>query len=484
VARLLMYVSASGCSLYRSQWNGLQLLRQFAPKEPAALRECLDDRGGAIVQVVADLAGEDFHEDQIPFLRGAERRAVIERRLAQRYPGTPFAAALSLGQAGDERRSERLLLTSFNDSQPLLACLAEVERAGARVVSVHSTALLVPQLAARLGMAGEPFFLMSTNQAGLRQSYIESGRLRLSRLASTNEGVTASLVRTETERMLKYLGTLRAQPKSAATRVLVLVPQAERAHLSRTLAAGAGLTFTTLGLAEAARRIGLRHLPEAAGGEVLYLHLATRRAPKEQFLRGQNRRGYLVWRLQRSMVGAGLAGLAGCGAYTATAWLEQSMMRERIEGAQRDVAAMRDQLARVNARFPATQVSIEALKGSVLEFRRIAARNASPELAFGHVSRALDQAPWIELDMLAWNAEPEPTLEISGRVNAPGHADHRTIASELQRFSALLAAESRWRVVASQLPFDLSPGSVLAASAGAEPTGAPRFSLRLAQTPG
>ncbi len=484
MARLLLYVSASGCSLYRSRWNGLQLLGQFAPKEPAALRECFNGCRGAIVQVVVDLAGEDFHEDQIPFLRGAERRAVIERRLAQRYPGVQLAAALSLGQTDDERRSERLLLTSFNDSQPLVACVAAVERAGARVVSVHSTALLAPLLATRLGIARESLFVMSANRAGLRQSFVENGRLRLSRLASTSEGVTASLVRTETERMLKYLGTLRALPKNAAASVLVLVPQAERTHFSRTLGAGAGVTFTTLGFADAARRIGLRRVPEEAGGEVLYLHLAARRAPKQQFLRGENRRGYLVWRLQRWIVGTGLAGLLGCGAYAATAWLEQSMTRERIQGAQQQVAATRDQLARVSARLPATQVSIEALKGSALELRRIAARNASPELAFTHVSRALDQAPQIELDALAWNAEPELTLEISGRVNGAGHADHRAIASEVQRFSALLAADAKWRVVASQLPFDLSPGSVLAASAGAQPANAARFSLRLAQTPG
>ena len=484
MARLLLYVSASGCALYRSQWNGPQLLRPFAPADPTALRECLDGRRGAIVQLVADLAGEDFHEDRIPILRGAERRAVIERRLAQRYPGTQLAAALSLGQTGDERRSERLLLTSFNDPQPLLGCLAAIERAGVRVVSLHSTALLAPLLAARLGMARETLCLMSANRAGLRQSFIENGRLHLSRLASISDGVTASLVRTETERMLKYLGTLRTQPKHAAPRVLVLVPQTERTHLSRTLGAGAGITFATLGLADAARRIGVRRLPEDAGAELLYLHLAARGAPKEQFLQGKNRHGYLVWRLQRSIVGAGLAGFLGCGAYAATARLEQSMVRERIEGARHDVTATRDQLARISARIPATQVSIEALKGSALEFRRIAARSTSPELALAHVSRALDQAPQIELDSLAWNAEPEPALEISGRVSSAGPADHRTIAHEVQRFSALLAADAKWRVAATQLPFDLSPGGVLAAGAGAQTADAARFSLRLAHTPG
>src|SRR6185436_5780292 len=209
------------------------------PEDIARAR--LKARAG-MLQVVADLEREDFHEDHIPYLRGAERRAVIERRLSQRYPDTRLGAALSLGHAADERRSERLLLASFNDTQPLAAWLGALEKEGARVPSMHSTALIAPGLATRLGASGERVLLMTANHAGLRQSFIEGGRLRFSRLASTrDEGLTATRVRTETERMLKYLGTLRALPsREVAAHVLIVVPDAERAQLARTLGNGAG----------------------------------------------------------------------------------------------------------------------------------------------------------------------------------------------------------------------------------------------------
>ena len=150
MARLLLYVSPSASTLYRRERAGLRLLAQI-PSDGAgipAIRDFPKGHAGALVQVVADLEGEDFHEDQVPYLRGAERRAVIERRLWQRSPDTRLAAALSLGHAADERRSERLLLASFNDSQPLVAWLGALEKDGARVASVHSTALIAPALAA------------------------------------------------------------------------------------------------------------------------------------------------------------------------------------------------------------------------------------------------------------------------------------------------------------------------------------------------
>jgi hypothetical protein len=488
-ARLLLYFSAAGHGLYRWQRTGLQLLQQFRSDDTGLdrFREYFKTQHGALVQIVADLDGEDFHEDQIPYLRGAERRAVIERRLAQRYRDARLAAALSLGYCTtDERRNERVLLASFNDTQLLAAWLDALEaNPGVRVVGVHSTALLAASLAARLGFKGERFIFMTANRAGLRQSYVEDGQLRFSRLERVRDGgLTSALVRTDTERMLRYLDTLRALPgNGAALPVILIVPDAERSHFAKALGRGAGLSFTTMGLAEAARRVGVRRLPENALGEALYLQLAARQPSGEQFLRGSSRRSLVVWNAQRSIVGASVAGLVGCGAYAATLWLEQLAVRERIEGARLELALAREQLARVSARLPAAPTSIETLKASVNEFREIAARSALPEAALEHVSHALDESPRIELDALTWSAEPEQTLEITGRVNGVGISDHRQITDEVSRFSSRLGAGSGWRVLATRLPFDLSPEGVLAASAGTGSADSPRFSVQIARTP-
>src|SRR6185503_5702441 len=129
----------------------------------AGFSEYLKGREGALAQIVADVGGEDFHEDQIPYLRGAERRAVIERRLAQRYRDAFLATALSLGYVADERRNERLLLASFNDQRQFAPWLGVLEKARVRLAGVFSTPLLAPALAARLGVKSGVCFVMSAN---------------------------------------------------------------------------------------------------------------------------------------------------------------------------------------------------------------------------------------------------------------------------------------------------------------------------------
>jgi hypothetical protein len=492
--KLLLYFTAAGHSLYRWRRGGLQLEANFSADDAGAsgFREYFKGREGALVQVVADLGGEDFHEDQIPYLRGSERQAVIDRRLAQRYRDTRLAMALSLGHAADERRNERLLLASFNDPQQFAPWLDVLEKARTRLAGVYSTPLLAPPLAARLGVKGGPCFLMSANRAGLRQCFIEDGRLRFSRLgriAEEGAGLTSVFVRTETERMLQYLGTLRALPRNAPPlRVLLVVADEERTHFERTLGAGAGLAFTVVGLAGASRKAGLRGAPDGTASERLYLQLAALQAPREQFLRGESRRSFLAWRLQRSIVTAGAAGFVTCGAYAAALWLEQLAVRTQSEGVRLDTAPARDQLERIRARFPAAPTTIENLKATALEFRSLAARSASPERALEHVSRALDRSPQIELDTLAWNAGTElpQTLEITGRVQATRRSDYRAVAEQVQRFAARLSADPEWRIAGMRLPFDVSPEGVLSGDTdgGADSSDTPRFTISIARIPG
>jgi len=71
------------------------------------------------------------------------------------------------------------------------------------VPSMHSAALIAPALATRLGASGERVLLMTANHAGLRQTFIEGGRLRFSRLI---EVIEAKLPEQERKQVLHSLG--------------------------------------------------------------------------------------------------------------------------------------------------------------------------------------------------------------------------------------------------------------------------------------
>ncbi len=515
--RRILYFTAEDHYLYKSQGGSLELEAKFSGDDlgVGAFREHLRGQRRALYAVLADLAGEDFHEEQIPYLRGSDRDAVMRRRLAQRYRDTRLATALSLGQAvSGERRNERLLLTSFTNTQQLAPWLDALEEAGARLSGVYSVPLLAPALAARLGVKAERSLLVAATRAGLRQCYVDHGRLRFARLERTVEMVPQALamfVRSETQRLLQYLVTLRALPREGApVQVLVIAPAGQRAAFEQVLVSDARLVFRTVDTAEALKAVKLRSVPEGTAAEALYLHLTAKKPPPEQFASREERRRFFIWQLQRGIAAAGALGFAACALYGGGRWLEAMSVREQAATQQAEARAAAQSYERITATFPVTQTTTENVKVTVVEFGKIAERSATPDAALVHVSQVLGQFPQMELDALTWSvgrpadrrdgkppaapaagqaAKPAAALEdaviveISGRVNATQRNDYRAITGQVQRFAAALAG-SGYQLLRTQLPFDVTSEGTLSGDIGTGPdTGeAPRFTIVIARS--
>ncbi|MFY9315086.1 MAG: hypothetical protein WAO95_05950 [Burkholderiales bacterium] len=521
-AKLVIYFTANGHALYRWAGGALELESRFTPDD-AGLEEFrgrLRGRSGALVYVLADLAGEDFHEDQIPYLRGGDRQAVVDRRIAQRYRDTRLAAALSLGYATGERRSERLLLASFTNTQQFTAWLDALVEAGTRLSGVYSVPLLAPALAARLGLRGGRVFVVTANSTGLRQCYLEDGRLRFARLERTADmapNALAAFVRAETMRLAQYLSTLRVLPREGPpVQVLVIAPGAQRAAFEEVLVSDARLTFRTVVIDEAARKVGIRQLPAGAAGEHLFLQLAVRRPPKDQFARGEDRRSFFLYQLQRGIMSAGAAALAACVLYAGWQGFGLWSTKQETDTQRRGAREATQQYERITASFPVTQTTTDNLKATVVEFTKIAARSASPEPALVYLSQVVEKFPQMDIESVQWRvgkpgaredgaAAPKPAakppaaagtpaedasgelqiLEVSGRVNATRRSDYRGITGQVQQFAEALRSDPAWRILRTQLPFDVTPDGTLSGDIGsAEGNEAPRFSVTVGRALG
>ena len=512
MARHLLYFTSEGHELYTSAGGRLEHEAHFPADDAGvdAFREHLRSRKGALFALVADLAGEDFHEEQVPWLRGSDRQAVVQRRLAQRYRDTRLAAALSLGQVvSPHRRNERLVLASFTNTLQFVPWLDALDEAGARLAGVYSVPLLAPALAARLGARGSRVIVVTANSAGLRQSFIDGGKLRFARLERTTEMgalALAAFARSETLRLAQYLTTLRALPRDGAPlHALVVAPRGERVAFEQTLVSDARIVFRTIDAEQAFKLAGLRQAPEGTEGEALYLHLAARKPPREQFATRDDRRRYLVWQLQRGIVAAGALGFAACALYAGSRSFEAYDLTSKAAAQNREAQYAAERYQRITASFPVTETTTENLRTTVTEFRRIAERNALPEPAFAHVSRVLAQFPQMQVDALNWRlakaderrdskataqpAKPEAQsdeavlIEISGRVNATQRNDYRGITAQVQAFASALAA-SGYLLMRTQLPFDVtSEGTLTGDMGGADSGEAPRFTIVLARRP-
>jgi hypothetical protein len=260
---------------------------------------------------------------------------------------------------------------------------------------------------------------------------------------------------------------------------------------------------------DAARKAGIKGLRADAPGEQLFLHLAVKHPPKDQFAQLEDRRSFFLWRLQRAILAAGAAGFAACVLYAAVQWIELAVVKNQISVQQREAQESAQQYQRITASFPVTQTTSDNLKATVVEFTKIASQSASPEPALVYLSQVVEKFPQMDIESVQWrvgrpddrsdaaapadkrSAEPPAggaaapaagatmqMLEVSGHVNAIRRSDYRAITGQVRRFAEALRTDPAWRILRTQLPFDVTSEGTLSGDIGSgDATEAPRFSI-------
>jgi hypothetical protein len=275
--------------------------------------------------------------------------------------------------------------------------------------------------------------------------------------------------------------------------VLVIAPAEHRVALEQVLVSDARLTFQTIAADEAARKVGMKNPAAGLPGEQLFLALAIKKPPKEQFARGEDRRSFIIWRLQRAILGAGAVGFLVCAVIAAVQVFDLWSLKARAAEQRRESADVTGQYQRITASFPVTQTTTDNLKATVVEFTRIATQSASPEPALIYLSQVVEKYPQMDIESVAWRvskpsadtagtkapgAEVLQILEVSGRVNATRRSDYRAITGQVQSFAEALRTDPAWRILRTQLPFDVTSAGTLSGDIGAgEGTEAPRFTI-------
>jgi hypothetical protein len=297
-------------------------------------------------------------------------------------------------------------------------------------------------------------------------------------------------LRAESARLAKYLAAQRALPhEGPPLGVTLIAPAVAAPDIERELARAGDerFAFRVVALEQALRAAGLRQVPPQAGAECCFLALAAKAPPPGQFAQRAERGRFIVWRARRALLAGGAASFAACALLAGGLCRETFEARESIALARLEARAAAQRHEGIAAAFPATPSSVENLKATVDEFRRIAARSASPETMLAPLSRALERQRNIQIDALTWNAAPlasaaamdeaAESLEIAGRLDAP-HADPRSIVEEIERFAQALR-EAGLQPGKAKLPFDVAPESVLSGDSrsDAAQSGATRFSL-------
>lgn len=431
---ILLRIDTLGLEAFRCHGRSLTRLAAFATGEHGAFADWLQGQPRrARYRVLLALPDESHETEALPRTSGADRRALLARRLAAWYPQPCYAKAATL--AVDRKANvEQVLFSGLARPSGIEAWMRALRDTGRRCERLIPASELIAH-----ALPGGTRLIVSFERAGMRLTVAEGHTARLSRLveaAGTESGPYNPEWQGEIERTLHYADTLRP-PLSERPQAAMLTPEAVAGHPHFQAGNAALLRLDPAGPA----------IPAADCGELLLHWLA--RAPRKLGWPGLAAERAAPWESARAFaLGAGLLLFAGGTGIAGMHWqAAQSAQQHRIV-----LQGENARLQRERAELESAHATLDAAPAQIIETMRWVAREQAasimPLAILQPLADSLEHTPGLRLLALEWSAVPaqdaEPAL-VRIRLSLAPDAAERTApgprhAVDIETFTARLAS--------------------------------------------
>lgn len=503
VRRRVLHLDSAGLTLWRRAGRQIECEGEFPAEEAghAAFAAWLAEQPATLLYLIVDLVEESFASEDVPAVRGSDRRQLIQRKLAQHFFATPYVLADSLGRSPSNRHSERLLLMALQKGHFLDPWLATIAKNRGLLVGMYSAPQIIALM--RPPRENETYLLISRSRAGLRQTFFLAGKLRFSRLTpliDPHPEEAAKATPNEAEKIHQYLANQRLVERDQALSIRILAHADELAAIHRYCHDTPFLHFEFLSLEQEARRTGFA--PPLVDGDCrpLLAHLLLRKTPRVQFAPAELRWPYRLWQARAALHGASLASLFAAALFAGKQGIEILARQDAIRLLQLQTTSNHRQYEAILQKLPAMPLPAAELRSLVERYAALERRAVGPTPLLVQISRSLDAFPEIALERIEWSlsgdetaSEPTPPLPtafprgpyaqavLHCRLPLAMARDHR---QQLTLANAFIGHLLRTEGTAVQMlvpPIDTESGKTLKSSDERRAPEPPRFSLRVLQ---
>ncbi|MBS1188525.1 MAG: hypothetical protein H6R10_317 [Rhodocyclaceae bacterium] len=423
-SRFIGYLTDRHLTLYETRNSGWERIRDFEEDQAAAeLAGCL--HRDKPLHLLADVVEMEFRFEKTTFLRGRDRQALHERKLAQAFRATPYRHAFALGQEPGRRGEEKLLLSAITNPELVAPWVAPLRQRHLSLSGIASVPFLQSLLAAPLA-ADNPHLLLLTAQGrgGIRITYFFRKEMRFSRLAVHPGEIDAlgHVAFEEAVRTHQYLLGLRLIERNSPVDVACLLPEYLMDSWKAAQPSAGVLQFRHIGLHDVVRLAGLKSDQACDSIDDLFLALLVKSGFPNHFAPPAERHNFQLSRLRHSLLAA--SGLVALAATAASAALLYGALDQQQDASQTEAAtaALKSEADKVRQSFPKTSVPTEEIREALTLTRSLAQESAPSRRLLADISRGFDAVPQAELHRLTWTRTDKPELVSGDSQDAPSKA--------------------------------------------------------------
>lgn len=503
---------ADGTGLTAHYWRAgrIKFEAEFS-NEPAgleALANYIKKHHSSLFYLLADIAEEGFQLEDLPYVQGGDRAALLQRRLSQYFYNTPLSLAISLGRAKDGRRDEKILFAALTRPEALTPWLDTLREAEAILAGVYSVPLVLAQCGTPILGTDGPVLLLTLSHGGVRQTFFDQGKLhfsRLSQLATRSIDEIGRVCANDSAKIFQYLVAQRQVPRGSPLRTVILAEAGQTRTLQDYCQNSQEIQFEYVDLGAFAKKIRLKDSIEDSNADSLLVHCLAGKPPTQQFAPASETRFHRIWKARTALTSLAWIILGACLLFAGKSALRVAELRDQTELTK---LATAEDTRRYNAildGLPKVNLTPDNLRALASRYDALQKRLPLLEPMLAHLGQAMSENPRIELGRLTWRLADSPdaaanvasaprpaaagsptggwmVVEIEAQLPLVLVSDQRAQLELIDHFAERLrSAKTDVRILSR--PFDIESDKSLRSAGDARALGGevPKFSLRLAR---
>lgn len=475
----------------------------------------LKETGRMVTYLLVDFVEEEYRQDTIPHVFGADRDAVILRKKSRLFRDTPYFYATIQDRETEGRKDDVVLFMGLTNPDLLAPWLKLLLENKTPLAGIYSVPQLTKLFLESLPQPSAHMLVVSLQSiSGLRQTFFLKQQLKISRLVDLPRYGTkpyAPIIHEEVEILQRYLNNMHLTSADQPLHIYYLADTKLLGEIKKTAHDTGSLKHFFVNINQFGQQAGMNREITNPFSDPLFNFFLLKHRPGNYYARKEETRYHQMLKAGRAMYAASICMLLTGMIWGGINFIDAFMLKRQAEIAVKkaDFYSARYQMAR--ERLPQTPVSpadLEIISGMADTLDKY---KVDPLPMLGAISQGMDQFPQIRLDEIQWVASADPNTKISDSVGAdpaqgvvgvsniesadtgyayyqiaalngqisPFDGNYRAALDLINRFAETLrTVDAVHDVSVVILPLDTSSEATLQGGSGAAP-GAANFSIRI-----
>jgi hypothetical protein len=465
------------------------------------------------VYMLVDVVEEEFREEAIPHVVGGDRRSLIRTRLNRLFRDPTYSYAVVQGRDTDGRRDDQVLFTALIRPDLLSPWIGQIAKHKIPLAGIYSLPIVSETLIKRMPVDSDHALLVTLQSSGgLRQTFFNRQRIKLSRLAMMPPGETpgqASYVLGEIEKIRRYLNSLRQLPHDSPLDVYVVGTRRLLEDITRQSPDSLTTRHHLLDLEEVAEMAGMKGPYGSEYSDKIFAHLLAKKRLPNQYAPPSQTRHNVMHNTRIGLIVASVVIVVVSLFISVTKVVESVMAAGDTVSARQQTAFYDERYEIARKRMPKIPAEPQDIKAAVEMAGKLREYKTTPRAMVVTLSQGLADFPLLKIDSLDWRASTDPDMPINarsqrgntprrptaaasdansarlyqlahvkGRVD-PFNGDYRGALAMVRQFAAtLLSLPDVEAVEVVELPLDIGSDSALRGDTAGQ-TGSAPFELRI-----